>query len=254
MLLLPAGLGADDAPIQVNPNRPTFATPALTTQAGAAELEFGLERSLARGEGGSSFSPFLLKLGLLKHLELRLGGNGLLHQTQPGSPAATGLGDTTVGAQWCFLPNGPAGVDEAVQLTFKLPTASAGLGLGSGEADRTLMLLLSRDLGPFHADTNVLATWLGRGASDGGGTAFQPAATLSVSRTLDDQWSLTGEVYWIGATSENPPIVSNLWCAAFKLSPSLVLDGGLDVGLTHGAQRIAFFAGLTVGVGRFHRP
>ena len=253
-LLLPATLAAEEPPIQVNPNRPTFATPALTTQAGVAELEVGLERSAARDPERLSFTPFLLKIGLVRDVELRVGGNGFLRDTHGAPPAMSGLGDTTLGAQWCYLRNGPLGVDQAVQITVKVPTASAPKGLGSGEPDETLMLLLSRDVGSFHADANLLATRLGRPAAEGGGGAFQPAATLSLSRTLDAQWSLTGEVYWIGATSENPIIVSNLWALGYKISPRLVLDAGLDVGLSHGAQKLSLFTGLTVGMFRVRRP
>jgi len=254
VFLFPAALCAEEPPIQVNPNRPTFATPALTTQVGVAELEIGFQRSASRDEERLSFTPFLLKVGLLKNLELRGGGNGFLWQAPAAAPAASGLGDTTLGAQWCYLRNGPLGVDQAVQLTLKLPTASSAKGLGSGEPDETLMLLLSRDLGPFHADANLLATRLGQPAADGGGSVFQPAATLSVSRTLDEQWSLTAEVYWIGATSENPLILSNLWALAFKVSPRLVLDAGLDAGISHGAQKLSLFAGLTVGMFRVRPP
>ena len=75
-----------------------------------------------------------------------------------------------------------------------------------------------------------------------------------MSRTLDEQWSLTGEVYWIGASSENPLIVSNLWALGYKVSPRLVLDAGLDVGISHGAQKLSLFAGLTVGMFRLRRP
>ena len=163
----------------------------------------------------------LLKVGLRKDVEPRAGGNGLMHQTRAATPSASGLGDTTLGAQWCYLRNGPLGMDEAVQLTLKVPTASAPKGLGSGEPDETLMLLLRRDLGPFHADANILATRLGRPAAEGGGAVFQPAATLSLSRALDER---------------------------------LVLDAGLDVGLSHGAQKLSLFAGLTVGMFRVRRP
>ena len=96
-----------------------------------------------------------------------------------------------------------------------------------------------------------LETWLGRHQAS---RERQPAATVSVSRTLSAQWSLTGEVYYIGATAENLRIVSNLWALAFKLSPRLVIDGGADVGISHGAQKVSLFAGLTVGVSRFRHP
>jgi hypothetical protein len=244
-------LAAVTPPIQVNPNRPTFATPALTTQEGVAELEFGLQHSVLR-DGTLSSTPFLLKLGLLEHLELRIGGNGLLHSTDPGGPSATGYGDTTLGAQWTYLPHGPLGVDEAVQVTWKLPTARAETGLGSGEPDLLLMLLLSRDAGRFHADVNVLAIWLGRPRREG--LEAEPAGTISVSRTLSPQWSLTGELYSISGTSETPFILSNLWAVGYKVSSRLVMDSGVDVGLSHGAPKLSVFAGLTFGVGRFRRP
>ncbi len=242
---------ADGPPIQVNPNRPTFSTPALTTQAGVAELEFGLAHSALR-LGDIDSSPFLLKLGVVKRLELRIGGNGLLHATQPGEPTKTGFGDLQLGAQWTFLPNGPLGIDEAVQVTWKVPTASASNGLGSGQPDVLLMLLLSRDFGAFHADFNVLATWLNHEAPRLRGS--EPAGSLSVSRALDEQWSLTGEIYAIDGPSGSDAIVSNLWAIGYKVSTRLVLDGGVDIGVSHTAPKISVFAGLTVGMARFRHP
>ena len=250
-LVIAPSLFADEPPIQVNPNRPTFATPALTTQSGVVELEVGLAHSSFQ-VGGLYSSPYLLKLGLAKRLELRIGGNGLLHATRPGEPAATGYGDTTLGAQWTFLPNGPLGIDQAVQVTWKLPTASASNALGSGDADVLVMLMLSRDVGAFHADLNLLNTWLGRKPPRSRET--QPAGSLSVSRTLSGPWSVTGEIYSIGGVSGSGAWVSNLWAAGYKVSSRLVLDSGIDVGLSQAAPKISIFAGLTIGVARFRHP
>jgi hypothetical protein len=248
-LALPAALAAAD-PIQVNPNRPTFATPAQTTQRGVAELEVGVEHTAWRDDADLFFTPYLLKLGVLSGFELRLGGNGLLRQTADAHPAVSGFGDLSLGAQWRFLHQGPLGFDYAVQGDWKLPTGSASKGLGSGEADQTLMALASRDFGRVHADVNVLETWLGRPTI---GHDRQPAATVSVSGTMTARWSLTGEVYTIGRTSSAARIVSNLWALAFKVSPRLVLDGGADVGLSHAAPRVSLFTGLTVGLARLYR-
>jgi hypothetical protein len=242
---------ADSTPIQVNPNRPTFSTPALTTQEGVAELEFGLAHSELDTADLDS-SPFLLKLGVLKRVELRIGGNGLLHATALHAPSRTGYGDTTLGAQWTFLPDGPLGIDEAIQATWKLPTASSSNGLGSGGTDFLLMLLLSRDLGAFHFDFNLLANWLGRRAPRFDGA--QPALSLSVSRPLRGPWTLTGEIYSIGGTSGGRAIVSNLWSIGYKVSSRFVLDSGVDVGLSEAAPRATVFAGLTCGLARFRHP
>src|SRR5207244_10062204 len=59
-LFLPAMLAAEEPPIQVNPNRPTFATPALTTQAGVAELDIGVTRSPAPDPEARRSTPLLL--------------------------------------------------------------------------------------------------------------------------------------------------------------------------------------------------
>jgi hypothetical protein len=115
------------------------------------------------------------------------------------------------------------------------------------------MVVLSRDVGAFHFDINALETWLGEPPA-AGGTARQTSATVSTSRTLDDRWSLTAELYSIGPSPAGPRVVSNLWCAGYRVSPRLVLDGGVDVGLSHGAQKISAFAGLTVGLARFRHP
>src|SRR5476651_553376 len=93
LLLLALGLQAQDAPIEVNPNRPTFATPAATTQPGVAELEWGLQRSTFRDEGTSFSTPTLLKLGLVKDFELRLAAPTYLRLAPTDGPAVTGMGD-----------------------------------------------------------------------------------------------------------------------------------------------------------------
>jgi hypothetical protein len=145
-------------------------------------------------------------------------------------------------------------VDQAVQFTWKIPTASASRGLGTGEPDETLMLILSRDLGAYHVDANVLETWLGQPAETGGGSVASTSGTVSLSRTLNDRFSLTGELYTIGPAPGTPRIVSNLWSLGYKVSSRLVLDCGLDVGLNRTAQRVSFFGGLTLGIARFRRP
>jgi outer membrane putative beta-barrel porin/alpha-amylase len=237
-------------PIQVNPNRPTFATPAQTTQRGVAELELGVQDTALRDDLGLFFTPYLQKVGLLSNLELRVGGNGYLRATAPEGRTLSGFGDLSLGTQWRFLHDGPLGFDYAVQASWKLPTGSVSKGLGSGQPDRTLMALFSRDFGRFHADVNVLETWLGRPTI---GHDSQPAGTVSISGTLGPRWSITGELYTIGRTSSAAQIVSNLWALAFKVSPRLVLDGGADVGLSQGAPRLSVFTGLTVGLARLYR-
>ncbi len=243
--------GAQEPPIEVNPNRPTFATPALTTQPGVAEVEWGLQRSVLRGADTAFSTPTLLKLGLERDLELRVSTDGFLDLAYTRGPSAVGVADLALGAQWCFAHGSVLGGDSAVQVTHKFPTASARRGLGTGASDTTVGLFLSRDFGRNHVDVNLLHAWLGRPAADGGGSTHQPAAAISVSHKLTTVWSFGGEVYGIGGTALDERVVSNLWYVAYQPASRLVLDGGVDIGLGRGAHRYALFCGLTWGIGRF---
>lgn len=256
LLLLACSLAlrAEDAPIEVNPNRPTFATPANTTQPGVAELEWGLQRSTLRDDSTSLGTPTLLKFGLMKDLELRLGSPGFLRLAPTGDATASGLGDLSLGVQWCYLHDGLFGMDQALQVAHTFPTALSANGLGNGAPIDALTLIFSKDAGAFHVDVNLLESWIGLTPDAGGGRVAQTAGTVSITRTLNDQWSLTGELYAIQATPVNDHIVSNLWCVAYKVSKRLVLDAGVDLGLSHGAPRYTVFTGLTVGLGRFRKP
>ncbi len=245
---------AQEPPVVVNPNRPTFATPARTTQFGVAELEFGVQQSYLREHRTSFTSPTLLKLGIASDFELRISSNGFLDLGSAGGRSVTGAADFALGAQWCFAHQALLDADWAVQLTHKFATASASKGLGSGAADTTFALFASRDFGPDHIDVNALYTWLGVPAASGGGRACQPAGTISVSHALTHGWSFGGEVYAIGGTRLSESVLSNLWYVAYQPISRLVLDTGVDVGLSHGAQRYSLFAGLTWGIGRFRRP
>ena len=253
-LLLSPSLRAEDPPIEVNPNRPTFANPALTTQPGVAELEWGLQRSMLRDDSINFGTPTLLKFGLEKDLELRLSSPGFLRLAPAGEARVSGLGDLNLGVQWCYLHDGLFGTDQAIQVSHTFPTAQSSQGLGNGAPIDILTLLFSRDAGPYHIDVNLLESWIGLTPDLGGGRATQTAGTVSITRNLNDDWSITGELYSLQATPLNDRIVSNLWAVAYKVSKRLVLDAGVDVGLTHGAPRYTVFTGLTVGLGRFRKP
>lgn len=232
----------------VNPNRPTFATPAQTTAPGQLELETGLLDSLDRDGGRTAGTPTLLKWGLGRDVELRLASPGWLRLRPSDSPAAQGPGDLGLGVQWCVRHQGWLGMDYAIQAAHTFPTASAARGLGNGAPIDLLMLLGSRDLGAWHLDLNALENFVGQPGAPA--RLRQPAATAALSRSLTEAWSLTGEVYAIGGTGLGPRVVSNLWAVGYKVSPGLVLDASVDVGLTRGAPKLTAQAGLTVALGR----
>ncbi len=256
MKLIAAALGclaltAQDAPggeITVNPNRPSFANPATTTQRGVAELEFGLQRTLFPDATRTDYQPTLLKLGLTEDFELRLGWNGWQSNTDVDGHSEHGPSDPNLGFTWRFARQDAIGTDLAVSYAHKFPRASVEKGIGSGAADDTLVFLASKDFGKLHADFNLLETWVGQ---VDGPRIRQPGAALAFTHPLSGPWGIGAEVYAIGASDAGPRTVATLWNLSYQVSSRLVLDAGFDHGLNREAPRWNYFVGLTYGLGRF---
>jgi len=252
LLLLAMPLMAQDpGAITVNPNRPTFATPARTTEEGVLELEAGLQRTEAKDGSRADFEPLLLKLGQTSRFEWRLGWNGYLTATAPDGSRVQGFSDPTFGFQWHPLDQDQLGFDGAVGFFHKFATANAAEGLGSGKADDTLILLASRDLGPIHVDMNYLHGWIGQPE---GGRAGQNSGTVSASWPLAGSWGMGAEVYSVGPLPGVARDTAFLAYASYQASSRAVFDAGFDHGLSTGAPRWNLFVGVTYGLGRLFHP
>ena len=244
-------MAQDPDALTVNPNRPTFATPARTTQEGALELEAGLQRTLFKDGSASDFEPFLLKLGQTARFEWRLGWNGYLVQTAPDGARTRGLSDPALGFQWHPLDQDRFGIDGAIGYAHKFATADAAEGLGTGHADDTLTLLASRDLGPIHVDVNYLHGWIGQG---GGRRAGQDSGTASASWALAGPWGMGVELYTLGPLPGLRRDTALLAYGSYALSSRVVFDAGFDRGLSKDAPRWNLFCGVTCGLARLFRP
>lgn len=238
--------GVDE--LTVNPNRPSFANPATTTMAGVAELEFGLQRTLYPDASRSEFQSTLVKLGLTGDFELRLGWNGILRTTTPQGDSQSGPSDPNLGFTWRLLKQDSLGADVALSYAHKFPQASVTKGLGSGAADDTLVLLVSKDFGKLHADFNLLQTWVGQ---VGGPRIKQPAGALAFTLPIAGPWGIGAEIYAIGASDAGPRTLATLWNVSYQVSSRLVLDAGFDRGLNSDAARWNYYCGFTYGLGRF---
>jgi Putative MetA-pathway of phenol degradation len=243
MLLLCLALFYNSDPdITVNPNRPTFASPAATTQVSVIEMELGVQHTQNRDASTMGVLPGLVKYGLSENFEARLGFNGVTLSAVPGEPRVTqGPSLPSAGFQWLYSEPGAWGVAQSIQVTHTLPTPN-------NLASTTANMIFSSDFATgFHADINLLITRL----NTGNGTATQYAQAVSLSKTVTDSWSCGSEVYTLGPTRLAGRSYSNLYYIAYKLNPRLVLDIGTDIGLNKNAQKYSIFAGITIGIHRF---
>ncbi len=232
--------------IQANPNRPTVANPADITQYGVLEIEYGWDRTSLGAGARVDDLVGLLKFGLLCDVELRWSTTSVLLENQPAG-GQTGIGDNWFGPQIRFYRQTAHVPSLAFNYSIKAPTASTMKGLGSGRVDHAFTFLASKDIRGVHFDFNTTYFLEGRPTAAGFDSFEQ--FNLALSRPMRGKLGFTGEFY--GNTklnAENPAFASTLWALTFNISSRLIIDGGIDVGLTHGAPQKRFFAGVTYAI------
>jgi hypothetical protein len=236
--------------ITANPNRPTVANPADITQYGVLELEYGWDRTALGAGAHQTELEGLLKFGLLCDIELRWTMTNYIWQS-PKAGNQSGTGDNWFGPQVRFYHQTAHVPTLALNYAVKAPTASSSKGLGSGVVDHSVTFLASKDIKKIHFDFNATSFWIGKPAGSGFDQNYQ--LNLAFSRTIKGRLGFTGEFY--GNTELNPAtpgFVSSLWAPTFAVTPRLIIDAGIEIGLSHGAPQQHFFVGVTYAIANLY--
>ncbi|HUA14144.1 MAG TPA: transporter [Verrucomicrobiae bacterium] len=234
------------------PNRPTVASATDTTQCGTLEAEYGTERQWLGGGAHRGDLTGGLRLGLTPNLDLHwASGDYLSFDGMPGSES--GFGDTWLGLKYRYLTQTRARPSLGIFYTAKIPTASAAYGLGSGRFDHSLALLVSKDIHPFHFDFNVIPQLVGRPAA--AGYDHNVGLALANWLPLTRRFSLVAEPYGYTALNAGTPAFSSLMLGGtYQLNPRVVLDTGVDAGMTHGAPQKRVYVGATCALANVYAP
>lgn len=236
--------------IVANPNRPTIADPADITQYGVLEIEYGSDRTwVGAGDRLGSLAG-LLKFGLLCDVELRWTTTSFLW-LDDSAGNRHGTGDNWLGPQVRIYRQTTHVPSMAFSYAVKIPSASNEKALGSGRVDHQLTFLATKDIFGTHFDFNTSYFLIGREGAPGFDRNAQ--LNLAFSHRLKGHLAFTGEFY--GNTELNsatPGFASTLWALTYAISPRLVIDGGVDVGLTHAAPQKRVFVGLTYSIANLY--
>jgi len=236
--------------IQANPNRPTVANPADITQYGVLELEYGWDRVWPQPAAHQTSLGGLVKFGLLCDVELRWNTTSFLRQTDP-TGTQQGFGDNWLGPQVRLYRQTAHVPTLALNYAVKIPSASAGKGLGTGRVDHAVGFLASKDIAKWHFDFNATHFLVGR--QNASGFDHNDQINLAFSRPIHGGLQFTGEFY--GDTHLNaatPSFVSSLWALTYTITPRLVIDGGFERGLTAGGPQKHAFVGFTYSIGNLY--
>jgi hypothetical protein len=118
--------------------------------------------------------------------------------------------------------------------------ASVAPELDIGTFRQSGTILLSADLHGFHVDTNGIIAEQIQGEIH----RAQLGQTLSISHPLG-KFTISGEVWHFSQPFERSNAVGNLWALSYSLRKNLVVDGGLNHGLTRTSTRWEAFLGFT---------
>jgi hypothetical protein len=230
---------ADDEPSAV-PYRPSVSTPATLSAPGWIEVEGGLQH-LRDEDSRRDSVPVTLKLALTPDWGIRVGGDAWARVRDDTGGSVSGLGDLGVVLKRRFA------VDDASAFGLEagalFPTGRPGSGPGSGKTDYGLNAIYSADFaGSWHTDLNLMSNRIGQ--IDAGTGRAQWLGAASLSKSLDDQWSVVGELS--GAHRQGVADSSQLLLAAsYSVSKRLVIDAGAARSLRAGTPTWSAFTGFT---------
>jgi hypothetical protein len=247
-LLSIATLGRAQEQEAIEPDRPDVTNGTHIVDTGLLQIEMGGLFTSAQAGQHAFGSPLTARLGVTEWLEVRVGADGFVTQSD-ATGGARGFGNVQIGAKlrlWAE-PGGPPVLSILPQIN--LPTADSAKGFGSGLADFTVALLSGTDLGRHgHIDGNYGVGAIGN--SDIDAHFVQHLVSVSASYALTDNWNPYGEVFWFSRADPSGGSTTSIDAGAiYQLGTRYAIDGGAQFGVSGGAPRFAAFGGVSVIVG-----
>jgi hypothetical protein len=236
---------AQEAPIA--PDRPDVTNGTAIVDVGLLQVEVGAQHA-RMGTQHSAGTPLTVRVGLSEWLEARVSTDGFLHQSDIGT-SASGIGNVQLGAKIRLFADPGGAPVLSILPTVNLPLASASKGLGSGDADVTLVCLTGTDLGrTSHIDINYGIGAIGAG--QGRPHFTQHLVSASLSHSLTEQLSPYVEGFWFSRQDPDGGAVVSMDAGFIQaFSARLAVDGGVEVGLSASAPDVIVFTGLSVILG-----
>lgn len=235
-----------------DPARPTITNPAHIPPPGYLQIEQGFNEAFSTPGGPDrQFSlQQATKISLNHHVMPFLLSQPSASSTDSGR-STTDPGDIDLGVQFVLLDEGEG--------HSHIPTLSAAYiqRLRSGSAEnldvggfsRSVLLLASGDVDGFHYDTNFIFNEQPADSPNLPGHApprrAQFGQTLSVTHTLTQKLSVSGEIWRFSQPLTGGNAIGNLYALGYTVRKTLVLDAGFSHGLTGTSTTWQTFAGFT---------
>jgi hypothetical protein len=242
LLLLCAADGvaqtAEEKP-QANPGRPTVSTPATLTPVGYLQFENGTLFASESPEFDTRFGiNQVTKLAVASRLQVLALTEPLVH-SRDGSVRENHVGEVFAGLQGVVAPG--HGVRPTISVSYiRRLYESPAPEVDIGTFRQSVTLLVSGDLGKFHYDLNGIVTEQAEKTVRRG----QFGQTLSVSHPAG-RATISFEAWHFSQPLTNGNAVGLLCAGSYPIRGNLVVDAGMDHGLTGSSTQWEGFAGFT---------
>lgn len=224
-------------------DRPDVTESPYTVDAGAWQIEASFVEYARTGDGSDwSVAPTNLKLGLLNDVDIQLVLEPWLH-TDDGESTEQGFGDTQVRLKINLWGNDQGDTAMGFMPFIKIPTASDGLG--NDHVEGGLIFPFSTRLTDSMSLGLMLETdFVFDEASGGYETEFVTTAALGIDIT--DKIGAYVEGVGIASTDADVDYRGLLGVGGtYSITPNVVLDAGVNVGLTGDVDDVKIFTGIT---------
>lgn len=227
---------------EANPGRPTVATPATLTPVGYLQFENGALYAVTSSEFAKQLGiNQVTKLTVAPRLQLLVSSEPYSYTNGAVGDASAGNlpGDVDAGLQAVVLPG--EGLKPTISLSyFRVVYSGSAPDTDIGSFRRSALVLFSEDIGQFHIDMNGIFS---EQTNDRIRRA-QFGQTLSISHPLGP-FTVAGELWHFTQPLTAGNAVGNLWALSYAVRKNLVVDAGLDRGLTSSSTQWEGIAGFT---------
>jgi hypothetical protein len=233
--------GTDDG-MKVLPCRPTISCSADIVPTGALEIEVGYAARRVRPDGFFHVQPLLLKLTVLRWLQVQVGTNGYVFTSGDVSKSLQYIDDVSIGLKTHFVDQGALTPSLAASAALSIPTPYRNDTFPFAY-DASFWAYASKDVGPVHVDLNGgINLW----QFDIDQRSVQPFISLAASVALPLGLGAMAEGYWF---DDGGPIALRdsglLVAASYGPSRRVLFDAGIDWSFVPTTRTYTLFAGVT---------
>jgi hypothetical protein len=236
--------------MRVLPCRPTVSCSADIVPPGALEIELGYAARRVQPDGFFHLQPLLLKLTILRWLQVQLGTNGYVFTSGDVSKTLQYIDDVSLGLKFHFVDQDRTGITPslAASAALSVPTPYRNDTFPFAY-DASFWLYASKDYGPLHVDLNGgLNVW----QFDINQRSLQPFVSLATAVSLPLGFGAMAEGYWF---DYGGPIALRdaglLLAGSYAPAPRVLFDAGVDWSFVPATRTYTLFAGVTFIPARF---